>query len=159
MCIENHVSFARTPIQIRESATNYAQKTKMVSAKLPLNGIKVVEFTAYAAGPLTGFLLSSLGAEVIKIEPPSGEEGRKFKPQFDGISGYYINYNAGKQSIAIDLLDIENKKKVLRLIESADIVLHNMRPGAMDKLGFGIEELQHINPVQALYIVRYPVTA
>ena len=146
VCIENHVSFARTPIQIRESATNYAQKTKMVSAKLPLNGIKVVEFTAYAAGPLTGFLLSSLGAEVIKIEPPSGEEGRKFKPQFDGISGYYINYNAGKQSIAIDLLDIENKKKVLRLIESADIVLHNMRPGAMDKLGFGIEELQHINP-------------
>ena len=143
---EEGYSYSRTPIQISESATYFESNQPKIVSKLPLDGIKVVEFTAYAAGPLTGFLLASLGAEVIKIEPKNGEEGRKFKPQFDGISGYYINYNAGKKSIAVDLQDADSKNKVLGLIESADIVLHNMRPGAMEKLGFGVDDLHKINP-------------
>jgi crotonobetainyl-CoA:carnitine CoA-transferase CaiB-like acyl-CoA transferase len=142
---ENHLSFVRTPIRITQ--WDKGRELKQVSVKkiLPLEGIKVIEFTAYAAGPMAGYLLASLGAEVIKIEPPKGEEGRKFKPQFGGASGYFINYNAGKKSIEVNLQDADNKKKVNQLINSADVVLHNMRPGAMDKLGFGIQDVMKLN--------------
>ena len=145
---EDQFSFARMPIQISPigPSTPYPSKSSSHASTLPLEGVKVIEFTAYAAGPMAGYLLASLGAEVIKIEAPHGEEGRKFKPQFGGVSGYFINYNAGKKSIAIDLQSLENKKKLYDLIATADIVLHNMRPGAMDKLGFGVDELLTINP-------------
>ena len=145
---EDHFSFSRMPIQIspKGPACPHQFKTFKNASEFPLEGIKVVEFTAYAAGPMAGYLLAGLGAEVIKIESPLGEEGRKFKPQFGGVSGYFINYNAGKKSIAIDLQSLENKKKLYDLIETADIVLHNMRPGAMEKLGFGVDELLKINP-------------
>jgi hypothetical protein len=145
---EDDLPYARTPIQLSQRGQDHPQPIKKVSKhhNLPLEGIKVIEFTAYAAGPMAGYLLAALGAEVIKIEPPSGEEGRKFKPQYGGVSGYFINYNAGKKSIEIDLQDPINKNKIYQLIESADIVLHNMRPGAMDKLGFGIDQLLEIQP-------------
>ncbi len=145
---EQNFSFARMPIQIspRGPSSPYIPKPIIKPSKLPLDGVKIVEFTAYAAGPMAGYLLASLGAEVIKIEAPHGEEGRKFKPQFGGVSGYFINYNAGKKSIAIDLQSPENKKKLYDLIATADVVLHNMRPGAMEKLGFGQDELLKINP-------------
>ena len=145
---EDQFSFARMPIQISSigPSSPHPSISSIDAAVLPLEGVKVVEFTAYAAGPMAGYLLASLGAEVIKIEAPQGEEGRKFKPQFGGVSGYFINYNAGKKSIAIDLQSIENKKKLYDLIKTADIVLHNMRPGAMEKLGFGVDELLKINP-------------
>jgi len=145
---EDQLSFARMPIQITPVGQSHSHQFKPLksTSTFPLEGIKVVEFTAYAAGPMAGYLLAGLGAEVIKIEAPLGEEGRKFKPQFGGVSGYFINYNAGKKSIAIDLQSFENKKKLYELIQTADIVLHNMRPGAMEKLGFGIDELLKINP-------------
>jgi crotonobetainyl-CoA:carnitine CoA-transferase CaiB-like acyl-CoA transferase len=144
--VENNLSFARTPIQISAWDKGRPINNPLNDRYLPLDGIRVIEFTAYAAGPMTGYLLAALGAEVIKIEPPNGEEGRKFKPQFGGVSGYFINYNAGKKSIEINLQDPENKKKIDQLIDTADVVLHNMRPGAMDKLGFGIDDLMKINP-------------
>ena len=145
---DNDLPYARTPIQILQRGSEQMKSSKNLlrQGELPLEGVKVVEFTAYAAGPMAGYLLAALGAEVIKIEPPKGEEGRKFKPQYGGVSGYFINYNAGKQSIEIDLQDPINKSKVDDLIKSADIVLHNMRPGAMEKLGFGIDQLLELNP-------------
>ena len=143
---ENHLSFVRTPIRITQWDKGRELKQVPVNKSLPLEGIKVIEFTAYAAGPVAGYFLAALGAEVIKIEPPKGEEGRKFKPQFGGASGYFINYNAGKKSIEVNLQDADNKKKVNQLINSADVVLHNMRPGAMDKLGFGIQDVMKLNP-------------
>jgi crotonobetainyl-CoA:carnitine CoA-transferase CaiB-like acyl-CoA transferase len=145
---EDHFTFARMPIQISPLGPSrpHQFKTLKNASEFPLEGIKVVEFTAYAAGPMAGYLLAGLGAEVIKIEAPLGEEGRKFKPQFGGVSGYFINYNAGKKSIAIDLQSLENKNKLYDLIKTADIVLHNMRPGAMEKLGFGVDELLKVNP-------------
>lgn len=145
---DDNLAFARMPIQILQKGANTPPPpTRSIrTSALPLDGVKVIEFSAYAAGPMAGYLLASLGADVIKIEAPNGEEGRKFKPQFGGVSGYFINYNAGKKSIAIDLLKEENKIKVYDLIKNADIVLHNMRPGAMDKLGFGIDQLLEICP-------------
>jgi crotonobetainyl-CoA:carnitine CoA-transferase CaiB-like acyl-CoA transferase len=143
---ENHLSFVRTPIRITQWDKGRELKLSPENKTLPLQGIKVIEFTAYAAGPVAGYFLAALGAEVIKIEPPKGEEGRKFKPQFGGASGYFINYNAGKKSIEVNLQDADNKKKVNQLIDSADVVLHNMRPGSMDKLGFGIQDIMAINP-------------
>jgi len=113
---------------------------------LPLAGMRVVELTRYAAGPLAGYLLASLGAEVIKIEPPGGEECRTWSPRFGDASGYFINYNAGKTCIALDLRNAVAREQLERLIASADVVLHNMRPGAMERLGLGAEVLCRRHP-------------
>src|SRR5208337_4815124 len=69
----------------------------------PLAGVRVIEISRYTAGPLAGMLLASLGAEVIKIESPGGEEPRRWMPQYGGASGYFINHNAGKRSVVLDL--------------------------------------------------------
>lgn len=111
------------------------------SADSPLAGIRVIELTRYAAGPLAGYLLSSLGAEVIKIEPPGGEDTRAWMPRFGNVSGYFANFNAGKRLVSVDLKAPADRARVEALFADADVVLHNMRPGAMEKLGFGAEAL------------------
>jgi crotonobetainyl-CoA:carnitine CoA-transferase CaiB-like acyl-CoA transferase len=113
---------------------------------LPLAGVRVLELTRYAAGPLAGFMLASLGAEVIKIEPPQGEECRAWAPQYGGISGYFANHNAGKRSVCADLRTAAGKGVVTRLLAAADVLLHNMRPGAMERLGLGAETLCRAHP-------------
>jgi len=113
---------------------------------LPLAGVRVVELTRYAAGPLAGYILAGLGAEVIKIEPPGGEECRTWSPRFGDTSGYFINYNAGKTCIGLDLRDAAAREQLDRLIASADVVLHNMRPGAMERLGLGADALCRKDP-------------
>jgi len=108
---------------------------------LPLAGVRVVELTRYAAGPLAGYLLASLGAEVIKIEPPGGEETRTWKPRFGNVSGYFANFNAGKRFVGLDLKAPAERERLRELIATADVLLHNMRPGAMESLGLGAERL------------------
>jgi len=109
--------------------------------RFPLEGLRVVEVTRYAAGPLAGYILQSLGAEVIKIEPPGGEESRQWAPRYGHVSGYFANFNAGKRFACIDLKAPGGRKQLQELIGSADILLHNMRPGAMDVLGFGADKI------------------
>ncbi|ABG41274.1 L-carnitine dehydratase/bile acid-inducible protein F [Paraglaciecola sp. T6c] len=113
------------------------------AGRLPLTGIKVVEFTHMVMGPTAGVILADLGAEVIKIEPLTGDNTRRLK---GSGAGYFSMYNRNKQSVCIDIKSPEGKDVALSLLEEADILLENFRPGAMDKLGLGYEQLKTINP-------------
>ncbi len=110
---------------------------------LPLSGIKVVEFTHMVMGPTAGVILADMGAEVVKIEPKGGDNTRRLN---GSGSGYFSMYNRNKKSVCIDLKTQKGKQVALDLISSADILLENFRPGAMDKLGFGYEQLSQLNP-------------
>src|SRR5215204_489322 len=94
-----------------------------------LDGIRVLELARYQAGPRGGMILSDLGAEVIKIERPGGEETRKHPPMVRGQSVYFTVYNRGKKSICLDLRDSRGKEIFTDLVKQADIVLENFRPG------------------------------
>jgi crotonobetainyl-CoA:carnitine CoA-transferase CaiB-like acyl-CoA transferase len=109
----------------------------------PLSGIKVVEFTHMVMGPATGVILADLGADVIKIEPLNGDNTRRLK---GSGAGYFAMYNRNKQSVRVDLKSSEGKQTALQLIENADVLIENFRPGAMDKLGFGYTDLATLNP-------------
>ncbi len=109
---------------------------------LPLENIKVLEFTHAVMGPTTGLLLADMGAEVIHIEPPQGDETRRLK----GFgTGYFPFYSRNKKSLAIDIKSEEGKKIIYQLVEGADIAVENFGPGTMDRLGFGYDKLKAIN--------------
>ena len=110
---------------------------------LPLTGIKVVEFTHMVMGPAVGMILADLGAEVIKIEPMGGDNTRRLK---GSGAGYFPMYNRNKRSICLDLKSPEGKEVALQLLEKADVMIENFRPGAVDKLGFGYDALSKLNP-------------
>ena len=109
----------------------------------PLSGIKVIEMTHMVMGPAIGAILGDLGADVIKIEPLTGDKTRKLKASG---SGYFLTYNRNKRSLALDVKTPEGKDIVLKLLSTADVFIENFRPGAMDNLGFSYSELQKTNP-------------
>ena len=111
-----------------------------------LDGVRVLELARFQAGPRGGMLLSDLGAEVIKIEPPGGEETRRHPPMVRGQSVYFSVYNRGKQSICLDLRNPRGKEVFAALVPKADIVLENFRPGVMAAMGFAYERLRELNP-------------
>ncbi len=110
---------------------------------LPLEGIRVVEFTHMVMGPVVGLVLADLGAEVIKIEPPGGDKTRKLP---GSGAGYFPMYNRNKRSVCVDTKSAQGKAEALRLCRSADVVIENFRPGAMDRLGLGYADLSADNP-------------
>ncbi len=110
---------------------------------LPLSGIKVVEFTHMVMGPTVGVILADLGADVIKVEPLKGDNTRRL---IGSGSGYFPMYNRNKMSVCLDLKAPEGKKVARKLIERADIMIENFRPGAMEKLGYGYADLAADNP-------------
>jgi len=110
-----------------------------------LDGIRVLELARFQAGPRGGMLLSDLGAEVIKIEPPGGEETRKHPPMVRGQSVYFSVYNRGKKSVCLDLRHAQGKEIFAALVAKADIVLENFRPGVMRAMGFDYERLAVLN--------------
>jgi len=110
---------------------------------LPLHGIKVIEFSHMVMGPAAGLMLADMGAEVIKVEPVGGDKTRRLR---GAGAGYFPMYNRNKKSLAINLKSPEGKAAVLKLIKTADVFIENFRPGALDKLGFGYEELKALNP-------------
>jgi crotonobetainyl-CoA:carnitine CoA-transferase CaiB-like acyl-CoA transferase len=114
--------------------------------KAPLDGIRVLDFSIMLAGPYCARLLADVGADVIKIEPPEGDDMRLRTPLRDGNSAYFGQLNAGKRSLALDLKSAEAIKLVHRLVAEADILVENFRPGVMDRLGLGYEVLRKINP-------------
>jgi CoA:oxalate CoA-transferase len=116
----------------------------------PLEGIRVLDFSIMLAGPYCARLLADVGADVIKIEPPEGDDMRLRTPLRDGNSAYFGQLNAGKRSLALDLKSAEAIKLVHRLIAETDILVENFRPGVMDRLGLGYEALREINP-QLIY--------
>ncbi|HEY0571199.1 MAG TPA: CoA transferase, partial [Enterovirga sp.] len=112
----------------------------------PLQGIRVVEIGPYTAGPLAGRYLADLGAEVIKVEPPGGESSRSWLPQFGGHSGYFANCNAGKASVVLDLKSSPDRERFLDLVRTADVLAESLRPGALDKLRLGPDDLLRLMP-------------
>ncbi|MDG2230033.1 MAG: CaiB/BaiF CoA-transferase family protein [Gammaproteobacteria bacterium] len=111
--------------------------------ELPLSGIKVIEMTHMVMGPAVGAILGDLGAEVIKIEPIGGDKTRNLK---QSGSGYFLTYNRNKRSIALDIKTPEGQEIVTKLLLDADVFIENFRPGAMDKLGFGYDDVEQLNP-------------
>src|SRR6202051_4949407 len=116
------------------------------SRTMPLEGIRVLDFSIMLAGPYCARLLADVGADVIKIEPPEGDDMRLRTPLREGHSAYFGQLNAGKRSLALDLKSAEAIKLVHRLVEEADILVENFRPGVMDRLGLGYKALSEINP-------------
>ncbi|MEE4211739.1 MAG: CaiB/BaiF CoA-transferase family protein [Parvularcula sp.] len=114
----------------------------MAAATL-LDGLKVVEFTHMVMGPAAGLILADLGAEVVKVEPIGGDKTRRLR---GSGAGYFPMYNRNKKSLAIDLKSEDGKAIVYDLLKDADVFIENFRPGALDKLGFGYEELKELNP-------------
>ncbi len=106
----------------------------------------MLELARYQAGPRGGMILSDLGAEVIKIEKLGGEETRRSEPLVRGQSVYFSVYNRGKKSLCLDLRTPRGKEVFAALVPTADVVLENFRPGTMEKMGFGYDELRALKP-------------
>ena len=111
-----------------------------------LDGVRVLELARFQAGPRGGMLMSDLGAEVIKIEPPGGEETRRHPPMVRGQSVYFSVYNRGKKSLCLDMRTPRGKEVFAALVPSADVVLENFRPGTMAQMGFGYDQLRALKP-------------
>lgn len=128
----------------------------------PLQGIKVIDFTSVQSGPSCTQLLGWLGAEVIKIERPGTGDATRNELQFDPDcpSYYFLQLNSGKKSLTLDAATPDGKVILTKLIETADIFVENLHPGAMDKLGFSWEEVHKLNP-RCIYgtIKGFPVSS
>ncbi|PTB99817.1 CoA transferase [Marinobacter sp. Z-F4-2] len=113
----------------------------------PLKGVKVLDFSTLLPGPLTTLLLAEAGAEIIKVERPQrGDEMRTYTPRFGDDSVNFALLNRGKRSITVDLKDPDDRERLQPLIQEADIVLEQFRPGVMDRLGLGYESLSRTHP-------------
>jgi crotonobetainyl-CoA:carnitine CoA-transferase CaiB-like acyl-CoA transferase len=112
----------------------------------PLKGIVVADFTTLLPGPLATLMLADAGAEVVKIERPGGEEGRRFLPHVNGMSAPFVVLNRGKQGLIADLKTEDGNAKAMALVERADVLVEQFRPGVMERLGFGYEALKTKNP-------------
>jgi CoA:oxalate CoA-transferase len=113
----------------------------------PLEGLKVLDLTRVLAGPYCTMILADLGADVIKVEMPvTGDDSRHFGPYQKGESAYFMSLNRNKRSIVLDLKSPEGKATLKALLLKMDVVVENFRPGTMEKLGFGYEDIQAYHP-------------
>lgn len=111
-----------------------------------LSGIRVIDFTQVAAGPVCTQTLADLGADVIKVEPPNGELCRALAPFVEGQSLGFLALNGNKRGIALDLKNPQQRAAALQLVSEADVVVESYRPGVMQRLGLGYEDVQRLNP-------------
>ena len=116
-----------------------------------LEDIKVLDLTSMVSGPVAAMMLADQGAEVIKVEPTSGEQMRHIGPTVNKVTAAFFSCNRGKRSIAVDLKSDDGKKILFDLVKSADVLLQNFRPGAMDRMGFGEPVLRELNK-QLIYV-------
>ena len=138
-----------SPWMLQEEAAGVEVRATTDAMALALDGIRVLELARFQAGPRGGMLLSDLGAEVIKIEPPGGEETRRHPPMVRGQSVYFSVYNRGKKSICLDLRSAKGKEVFAALVPKADIVLENFRPGVMAAMGFDYDRLARSTPASS----------
>ncbi|WP_322045389.1 CoA transferase [Paraburkholderia sp. J67] len=118
----------------------------MTQSRLPLDGIRVIDFSRVLAGPLCSALLGDLGADVIKIESPDGDDYRAIGPFANGESGLFGAMNRNKRSVVIDLKTEEGRSLAQSLCAQADVVVENFRPGVADRLGIGYATLSEHHP-------------
>ena len=116
------------------------------SVSAPLEGIRVLDLGRYQAGPRCALMFARMGAEVIKVESVRGDESRANGPRVRGQSAYWVQYNSGKKSLAINLRTEKGKEALRELVKVSDILLQNFRPGTIDIMGFGYETLKALNP-------------
>lgn len=122
----------------------------------PLDGVRVVEMTSVVLGPYACQILGDLGAEIIKIEPPQGDTNRNLGPfrTHSDMASLFINCNRNKRSVVLDLKSSNGKAAALKLMESADVVVHNFRPGAIDRLGLNYPAVRAVN-ASVIYCATY----
>ena len=116
------------------------------SDRLPLEGIRVVEYAQYVAGPFAGMLLADLGADVVKVEPPTGDAWRRYEPFAPGESRYFYALNRNKRSVVLDLKGEEGLLASRALIRTADAVVHNIPPGRAREFELDRESVRAVNP-------------
>jgi CoA:oxalate CoA-transferase len=117
----------------------------MAMPRTALEDIRVLDVGRYQAGPRIGLVLARLGAEVIKVEAPGGDESRKQGPTVRGQSAYWVQYNSGKKSLGLNLRSEQGKEILRRLVKVSDILIQNFRPGTMAEMGFPYEKLREVN--------------
>lgn len=117
------------------------------AGRLPLEGVTIVDLTHVIAGPFASMILADLGATVIKVEAPGrGDTARGTPPHDDGISHFFAAVNRNKYSVALNIKTARGKKMLEQLIAEADVLVHNFRPGVMEKLGLGYDTLSAKHP-------------
>ena len=132
--------------------TAHERATPMMDARTgPLTDVRVLDLTQAIAGPWSTMMLADLGADVIKIEAPRGDMQRNLPPytlddEVKAYGGSFAQYNRNKRGVIIDLATDEGREQLLRLVESADAIVENMRAGVMDELGLGYETINERNP-------------
>jgi crotonobetainyl-CoA:carnitine CoA-transferase CaiB-like acyl-CoA transferase len=113
----------------------------------PLHGVLVADFSRILAGPYATMLLADMGAEVIKVEGPKGDDTRTWMPPVrDGVSTYYLGINRGKRSIALDLREDGDAAAARELAKRADVLIENFKPGGMERFGLGYDDVRAANP-------------
>ena len=112
----------------------------------PLEGLKVLDMSRVLAGPFAGRMLSDLGADVVKVEPPEGDVTRIWGAEVNGVAGYYHQQNVGKRGISVDLRLDDGVDLVRELAVQADVLIENFRAGVMSRLGLGYDQLSALNP-------------
>ena len=125
----------------------------MSAVGLPLEGLRVLEYAQYVAGPFAGMLLADLGADVVKIEPPAGDAWRRYEPFDAGESRYFYALNRNKRSVVLDLKTAEGRRASRALIARADAVLHNQPPARAERWGLDRESVRAVNPRAAWCMV------
>lgn len=116
------------------------------TANRPLSGITVIETSSFLTGPFSAMMLSDLGADVIKVEPPGGDGFRRFGHNREGFGASWTNANRGKRSVVIDLKTPEGVTRLKKLIATADVLIENWRPRVSEQLGLGEEVVRALNP-------------
>lgn len=111
-----------------------------------LSGVRILDCTRNIAGPVATMMAAEMGADVIKVEPPGGDEMRQWPPFVDEESVYFVSCNRGKRSISIDLKTDDGKELFLRLLATADVMVENYRPGTLEKIGLGWNDLRDAYP-------------
>ena len=117
-----------------------------MNLKLPLYGLRVIDLTKVLSGPYATLVLSDLGAEIIKVEHPNGDDARGYGPFIKQKSGYFISLNRGKKSISLNLKSKTDKEIFVKLIQSSDVLVENFKPKTLAKIGFSWSKLSKINP-------------
>ena len=121
----------------------------------PLAGIRVVDLTSVVFGPYATQIMADMGADVIKVEPPAGDNTRFISPgPAPGMGGVYVNVNRGKRSLMLDLRQERDREVLRALIATADVFIHSMRGRAIAKLGFSYEAVKAIRP-DIIYVNCY----
>lgn len=121
----------------------------------PLEGVRIIEMTSVVLGPWACQILGDLGADVVKVEPPFGDSNRQLGPgRNPGMCALFITCNRNKRSIVLDLKQESGKAALLKLAETADVVVHNLRPPAIKRLGLEYDEVRKVNP-QIIYCATY----